>query len=118
MAHTANTDRRINEDSVKSALTNFIASYIEQNLEGVSNIRFFNMTTKILDGEKIRAVFMYSFDTPNEKGETVSTLLDGSALLVKEDSNPASNSWALEEIQVDNEVIEFKDGTVITPQTK
>src|SRR5205809_985026 len=55
------------------------------------------------------------FDSKGETGETTSTRLKGFAFLTPEGG---LDQWSLDRIEINNQVIDFKSGSVVTPTSK
>ncbi len=98
---------------LQNELKDFITGYIQQKVEGSSNIRFLRFWTEETTSKEIRAVFEYTFDITDKNKETATTQLKGFAYL-----NPQgeSNEWSLDRVEINDQVIEFKNGSVINAE--
>jgi hypothetical protein len=99
--------------NLQNELRNFIADYIGKNVKGASNLQFYKFWTEPTQTKEVRAVFEYSFDTKNDNNEETTTRLKGYAFLTPEGG---LDQWSLDKVEVNNQIIDFKSGSVITPQ--
>lgn len=99
---------------LQTELRNFIAEYVEQNAPGATNILFHRFWTEPTQTSEVRATFEYSFDSKNNEGEGATTRLRGYAYLSPQGG---VDQWSLDRIEVNNQVIDFKNGSTISPQT-
>lgn len=94
----------------------FIANYIQEHVTGSKNIQFSRFWTETLNSNQVRASFEYSFDTTDATNETTNTMLKGIAYLSPhEDAEQTKEEWSLDRVEINNEVLEFKHGSLVTP---
>lgn len=96
---------------LQNELKNFITGYIQENVKGSSNIKFLRFWTEPTTSKEIRAVFEYSFDSIDTNQETTTTALKGYAFLTPREGN---SEWSLDRVEINDQVIEFKNGSVVT----
>ena len=98
--------------NLQNELRQFIADYVKSHAPGVEQVSFVRFWTEPVEKGQVRAVFEYEFTSKDEKGESVSSRINGLAYLspVAETQN-----WSLERVEVNDQVIEFQTDTVITP---
>ncbi len=96
-------------------LRRVITEYIQENLEGATDVRFEKFWTETLKDNQVKATFSYSFDEP-AKGEASGARIgvEGYAILnrVKEQDSPY-DVWSLDELTVQNNRVIFKDGVIV-----
>lgn len=98
--------------NLQTELKSFITNYIQTHLKGVSNITFQKFFTEPTNTAEVRAVFEYSFDSDSGEGDTARTLLTGYAYLTPQGDQ---KNWSLDRIEIADQVIDFKNGTLLGP---
>ncbi len=108
---------------IQNELAIFISDYIKQKVSGSQPVEFQSMWTELLPSKQIRAHFRYRFETAaGESGEALT--MKGFALLRPEKQDDSGNAasvateWSLDHVEIENEVVDFKDGSRIeTPKS-
>jgi hypothetical protein len=103
---------------VQQELSQLIASYIKENLPGMIDFKMHSVYTKAPKKGLMEAYFNYSFTTPIQDGAQLATTeLSGIAVLKKIKDTP-NQEWALEQLNVEGEVLTFTEPIVITSEKK
>lgn len=100
---------------LQQELKSFITDYLQKNVKGLINIKFQRFWTETTTSDNIKAVFEYSFDVSDDKAELITTQLTGSATLTPLQD---ADGWSLDRIEINNQVLEFKNGALIGPDTQ
>lgn len=101
--------------NLQTELRTFIIDYVEKNVPGATQIQFHRFWTEPTQTSEVRAVFEYSFESKDGRGETTSTRLKGVAYLTPEAGG--LDQWSLDRVEVNNQTIDFQNGSTISPQT-
>lgn len=105
---TAHTHRLVQKE-----LSQFIKGYVAEKMPSSTPVEFRSMWTETLPNGKIKAHFSYRFGTTGEQ-EPASLDLKGVAILTEDKSATGENShWALDQVSVENEAVDFKEGSRI-----
>lgn len=99
---------------LQNELKDFIVEYVTQNQAGSSNVLFHRFWTEPTLTKEIRAAFEYSFDVTDDKGEKTNAVLTGYAYLTPKEGG--ENEWSLDRVEINNQVIEFQKGSLVTPE--
>lgn len=99
---------------LQTELRNFITEYVMQNAPQATNVLFHRFWTEPTQTAEVRAIFEYSFDSKNDENENTTTRLRGFAYLSPQGG---VDQWSLDRIEVNNQIIDFKNGSVISPQS-
>jgi hypothetical protein len=121
------TPNLVSEDThigIQEDLKRVITEYVKENLPNVKEVHFEKFWTQTLEANRVKAVFSYTFDDDNsteekadnapEKKASATVGVAGFAILnhsKQEDSD--YDLWSLDELNVENNHIIFKDGTAI-----
>lgn len=98
--------------TIQSELETFIKDYITSELPSAKDIRFNRIWTEELADHRLKATFEYSF-SDSAATDTPKATLGGVAILSRNPSeNDVDAGWGLDEVQINNEVIEFKERDV------
>lgn len=95
---------------IQEDLKNIIQNYIQDNMEGASDIRFERMWSETINATKVKAHFIYSFmDEANNRLE-----IDGHALLNKISESAEEVKFSFDELFIENQSIVFNEPMNIT----
>lgn len=125
------TPNLIPEDThvgIQEDLKRVITDYVKDNLPNVKEVKFNKFWTQTLQENRVKAVFSYTFEddgtgpavenqegnTAQEKKPAATVGVAGYAILnhSKQD-NTEYDVWSLDELNVENNHIVFKDGSAI-----
>ena len=105
---------------LQNELQLFITQYIQQHVSGAEKVQFYRFWTEPTNAKgaapnEVRAVFEYSFDSKDESGSLVTSHMTGAAFLTPTTPTSDSNSaqWNLDRVEIDNQIIDFKTGSVV-----
>lgn len=100
---------------IQEDLQELIATYIKKQLPNSKNIDFKNIWSETLSEGKVKAHFDYSFDdTTVDVGDAGIAVKGYAVLHRKVTSNQKTDVWTLEEIQILNNHVTFKEGLTLT----
>lgn len=103
--------------SIQSELKNIIADYVQKNRPNSKNLQFEKFWTEAAKPNRVKAYFTYSFeDTSEESGETL-TEISGTAVLNRAGETPDEVTWSLDELNIENNKVEFQEPINITATT-
>lgn len=110
LAHTKMPLAETVHVGIQDDLKNIIKNYIENNMEGATDIRFVRMWTETVNPSKVKAHFIYSFaDSQNNRIE-----MDGHALLNKISENNEEVKFSFDELKIQNQSVVFDEPMNIT----
>ncbi len=90
---------------VQDDLKNIIQNYIQDNVEGASDVRFERMWSETVNESQVKAHFIYSFaDATNTRLE-----IDGHALLNKISESPDEVKFSFDELFILNQSVVFDE---------
>ena len=119
--NAAYSDRPIQLEThtlIQAELAEIIEDVVSKNMPQAENLYFHKLWTENVSKDQIRATFKYSFEDPVD-GDTVEQTVEGFAMLKRISTEGADeNSWSLEKVQVQGDVIEFKKGLLIAPDSQ
>lgn len=97
-------------------LRRVITEYIQENLAGATDIKFEKFWTQTLKENQVKATFAYSFDDAASAADSATARIgvEGYAILnrVKEQDSDF-DVWSLDELNVLNNRVIFKDGVIV-----
>jgi len=112
------TPNLIPEDThmgIQEDLKRVITDYIKENLPDVTEITFHKFWTETLRENKVKATFSYTFEEAGQDKPAASIGIAGYAILNRSrEQNSAYDIWSLDELNVENNHIVFKDGSSIS----
>lgn len=108
---------------IQNDLKRLISEYIKENAPEAQGLRFEQFWTQTLNKNQVKAVFSYSFQQGEEGDPRTARIgIEGYALLNRgDDPSGEYDVWSLDSLFVENNRIEFKEGTSIVtsgPQTE
>ncbi len=108
---------------VHSTLQSKLADIIEKSIIELKpdsdNFKILNIWTENVSPSQIKAHFTYRFDEVDSTGELVETIIDGSALISKEESIASDNEhWIISSVKTNTGSLNFREGIVINPFAK
>ncbi len=117
----AKTPNLIAEDThigIQDDLKRVITDYVKDNLPGVKEVKFNKFWTQTIDENRVKAVFSYTFDddghAEGQEHPAATIGVAGSAILNhSKQENSEYDLWSLDELNVENNHIIFKDGSAI-----
>ncbi len=111
-------DQKVSElvhAEIQEDLKQLIANYIKKQLPDSKNIMFKNIWSETISDGKVKAHFKYSFDDSDKTAGTAGIAVDGYAILHQKNKRQNNiDIWTLEEIQILNNHITFKEGLTLT----
>lgn len=99
---------------IQSDLRQIIADYIQKNRPDSKNLVFQRFWTETINPNKVRALFLYSFEDKTESGEMAEVTLEGSAILNKTEETPEVITWSFDELKVLGNSVNFTEPIQIT----
>ena len=105
-------------NDLEAGLEEFIGSYIENNLQNASNIKFNEFESEVINDNEVRVYFNYKFDHPTRDEELDITTLNikGSTSLTKKLDDVSSYYWQMGEVEIFEESIIFlREQLVLAP---
>jgi hypothetical protein len=102
---------------IQDDLKRVITSYLEDNIPSIKNIHFEKFWTQTLKENKVRATFSYTFDEEVDSGDKSARIgVAGHAILNRQKEDGTEfDVWSLDELYVDNNSVNFKEGITIHP---
>ncbi len=97
--------------SLQQEMVTLIQDYVSERRPASSPVIFEYMWTKALSENQVKAFFSFYYDDLLEDGEETHESRSGWALLSR--NTLESSKWSLDSVQVDQDALVFKDGTVI-----
>jgi hypothetical protein len=97
-------------------LRRVITEYIQENLQVVADVKFEKFWTQTLKENQVKATFSYSFEDTSDKKATGGARIgvEGYAILNRiKDQNSEFDVWSLDELNVLNNRVIFKDGVLV-----
>lgn len=97
-------------------LRRIITDYIKENVEGASDVSFERFWTQALKENQVKTTFSYSFDETSTTGNNGTTRIgvDGYAILNRtKEQNTGFDVWSLDELNVLNNRVIFKEGITV-----
>ncbi len=111
-------DQKVSElvhAEIQEDLQQLIATYIKKQLPNSKNIDFKNIWSETLGEGKVKAHFNYSFDDSAADAGDAGVAVKGYAVLHRKPTeNKKTDLWTLEEIQILNNHVTFKEGLTLT----
>jgi hypothetical protein len=99
---------------IQEDLKRVITDYIKDNLPDVSEVKFQKFWTETLRENKVKATFSYTFEQDSKDKPAASIGIAGYAILNhSKEQNSTYDIWSLDELNVENNHIVFKDGSSI-----
>lgn len=114
MTRTASPIPEAMHVGIQNDLKNIIADYVQKNLPQSKNLRFEKFWTEAVKRSKVKAFFTYTFDDTTQENGATAIQIEGWALLNKIDEGPETVTWSLDELQVQDNRVDFKDPIHIT----
>lgn len=99
---------------IQSDLKQIIADYIQKNRPESKNIVFQRFWTETINPNKVKALFLYSFEDKTESGEMAEVTLEGSAILNKTNETPEMATWSFDELKILGNAVTFTEPLQIT----
>lgn len=113
------TEARTSEQvhvGIQNDMKRIITEYIQENLPNSSNIAFDKFWTEKVGEKKIKASFIYSFEDSNDDFGAAKVEVEGSAILSRApDESSDYETWSFDELIIQDNKIEFKDGMKVDP---
>ncbi len=107
---------------IQEDLKRVITEYVKDNLPNVKEVKFNKFWTQTLEENRVKAVFSYTFDDDGTD-QTGATATSKSAATVgvagyailnhSKQENSEYDVWSLDELNVENNHIIFKDGSAV-----
>ncbi len=94
------------QTAVQVGLKEYIAQYLKENLIGVENIQFESIWSERISEAQVRVHFHYSFIHRLNEQETKIDL-KGNSLLSPTKNTGNIEEWGLEDIQIEQESLEY-----------
>lgn len=101
---------------IQDDLKKIIAEYVQKNLPNSKNLRFHRFYTENVNENRVRALFMYSFEDQSESGEMAEVILEGSAVLNKAQETPEVITWNFDELKISGNTVNFSEPIQITAE--
>lgn len=99
---------------IQEKLAQLITDTIKAKRTGASDIVVQKIWTEVINKEKVKAFFVYSFKDSSESG-VVSSEIRGEGLLEHQGLDEAGNDrWVLSKVQTSSDAIQFEDAMIIT----
>ncbi|MEO0337387.1 MAG: hypothetical protein AAF202_13410 [Pseudomonadota bacterium] len=115
LIHTEVTTSEAVHIGIQNDMKQIISDYIKENLPGSQNLKFSRFWTEKLSEKKIKASFIYSFEDSNAEIGTAKVEVEGTAILSRApDEDDAMETWSFDELMIEDNKIEFKDGIQIS----
>lgn len=101
---------------IQAQLRDLILNTVQSKRPDARNLRVNRLWTEVMNENKVRAVFTYTFEEVSETGTPQEQSVDGEAVLHREPSDDVRlDRWALQSVRTTNNNILFAEGSVITP---
>ncbi len=105
-----------NRGAILRELQEAMIGFLQENVEGIQNIRFLQAYTKTLKpGERIIAYFKYSYEAPTPEGQLTKETRDGEFDL---NSKDGGNTWEPRALNFRDLSLEFLEELTISPGTE
>lgn len=99
---------------IQNDMKQIIADYIAENLPTSTNLEFDRFWTEKLADKKIKASFIYSFEDISSDFGAAKVEVEGNAILSRApDESSDYETWSFDELTIEDNRIEFKDGLQI-----
>lgn len=116
LIHNANAVSLDTHSGIQMQMSALIEKSILSKKPTAENIRIIKLWTENEGENKVKAVFTYKFNEKTAEGVLVENEISGSAILHREPSQQiGTDQWVLQNVSTTNDVIEFSEGTVLTP---
>jgi hypothetical protein len=99
---------------IQNDLKKIIAEYVQKNLPNSKNLRFEKFWTESLKKYRVKASFVYSFEDETQQNGPAITEIKGTAILNKIDENAETVTWSLDELQIQDNRVDFQEPIHIT----
>lgn len=99
---------------IQNDMKAIISGYIKENLPGSQNMKFSRFWTEKVSEKKIKASFIYSFEDSSAEVGAAKVEIEGTAMLTRApDEEDSIETWSLDQLHIQDNKIEFKDGIQI-----
>lgn len=103
---------------IQKDMKRIISEYIKENLPTSNNLKFKKFWTEKVGLKKIKAFFVYSFEDSQGGFGPARVEVEGSALLTRApDESEEFETWSFDELTIEDNRIEFKEGLEITSES-
>lgn len=99
---------------IQNDLKTIISEYVQQQLPNSQNLRFERFWTEVVNKNRVKASFVYSFDDTSEESGATTLQVEGSAILNKLSETPEVATWTLDELHILDSQINFEEPVQIT----
>ncbi len=112
----ARSGRAETHAGIQDRMRELIAFTIKEKRPTAEGLEIHKLWTESLNDRQIQVHFSYKFLDKSESGEIVETSVDGNAELDKQGSeNTEIEQWALVNVKINNDQLDFQEGIIITP---
>lgn len=100
---------------IQEKLAVLISETIKAKRPAATDILIEKVWTEALNGERVKAFFVYSFKDQSEESGVISTQIQGEGLLERQaDDGSGNDRWVLTKVQTTNDAIQFDEATIVT----
>lgn len=115
--HLVHSDSPISFEThsgIQEKLANLIVDTIKTKRANATDITIQKIWTEVINADKVKAFFVYSFKDASESG-SVTSEIRGEGLLEHQGEDAEGNDrWVLTKVQTSSDAIQFDDATIIT----